>query len=909
MLSWNEIILRAKKFSKEWQNANYEKGETQSFYNDFFQVFGRKRRDVGIYERAVEKLNNKHGFIDLFWPSVLLVEQKSEGRDLEQAQKQAIDYYVSLKESEKPRYILLSDFQNFEFIDLETRVEKKFKLGDLSKHVKLFGFIAGRKQEFYRDQDPVNVRAAELISSLFHSLKESGFKEKDLEIFLTRIVYCLFAEDTGIFQPSIFFNYFLNRTNPDGSDTGAKLTELFQILNTPFDKRQKNIDEDLNEFPYINGDLFSEKMQIPSLSSVMRSKLLNCCDLDWAKVSPALFGSLFQTVVLPEDQRQDGAHYTSEKNILKSINPLFLDYLKNKLAKIKEDRSTQKNYRLKKFHEELSKIKIFDPACGCGNFLIVSYRELRRLEIEVMKELYDPKQQQLDVNILSLLTVNQFYGIEINYFAARIAKVALWLVDHQMNMELSDIFGINYARIPIYDPKNIVVENSLTYDWNKLIDKKDCSYIIGNPPFVGSKKMDKNQKQDLNNIFKGVKNSGELDYVSCWFVKSAEYITGTEIKVSFVSTNSISQGEQVAILWNEILKKKVKIFFAHKTFKWTIDEKKVMGMHVANVFVVIIGFSVKEISDKYLFDYEKVTSDPVRIEVKRINPYLIPAADFLIKKRNYQISNFPEMTFGSMPNDGGNLLFDEEKYLNLKKDNPTNNIFKFIKPFIGAKDHIKNKKKWCLWLKDVDQSEWVKNKLIVSIIEKVKSHRNKSTRQATKKLANVPWQFGEVRHKDEAFILMPRVTSSRREYIPIDIVDKGSIAGDTCCVIHSNNLEYFGFLNSSIHMTWVKNICGRLKDDFRYSIEVVYNNFPFIKPKEEDSKVLKGISNEILQARKESELSLEKLYDPLLMPKNLRNKHVALNKQVMKIYDLDSESDDTKIMLRLFNLIEKKDTK
>ena len=313
MLSWNEIILRAKKFSKEWQNANYEKGETQSFYNDFFQVFGRKRRDVGIYEKAVEKLNNKHGFIDLFWPSVLLVEQKSEGRDLEQAQKQAIDYYVSLKESEKPRYILLSDFQNFEFIDLETRVEKKFKLGDLSKHVKLFGFIAGRKQEFYRDQDPVNVRAAELISSLFHSLKESGFKEKDLEIFLTRIVYCLFAEDTGIFQPSIFFNYFLNRTNPDGSDTGAKLTELFQILNTPFDKRQKNIDEDLNEFPYINGDLFSEKMQIPSLSSVMRSKLLNCCDLDWAKVSPALFGSLFQTVVLPEDQRQDGAHYTSEK--------------------------------------------------------------------------------------------------------------------------------------------------------------------------------------------------------------------------------------------------------------------------------------------------------------------------------------------------------------------------------------------------------------------------------------------------------------------------------------------------------------------------------------------------------------------------------------------------------------------
>ena len=909
MLSWNEITLRAKKFSKDWENASYEKGETQSFYNDFFQVFGRKRRDVSVYERAVEKLNNKHGFIDLFWPSVLLVEQKSEGRDLDKAEKQAIDYYVSLKENEKPRYILLSDFQNFEFIDLETRLEKKFKLVELSKHVKLFGFIAGRKQEFYKDQDPVNVKAAELISSLYHSLKDSGFKNKNLEILLTRIVYCLFAEDTGIFQPSLFFNYFLNRTNSDGSDTGTKLTELFQVLNTPLDKRQKNIDEELNEFPYINGDLFSEKMAIPSLTSVMRNKLLNCCDLDWAKVSPALFGSLFQTVILPEDQRQDGAHYTSEKNILKSINPLFLDYLKNKLKKIKEDRSTQRNSRLKKFHEELSKIKILDPACGCGNFLIVSYRELRRLEIEVMKELHDPKQQQLDVNILSLLTVNQFYGIEINFFAARIAKVALWLVDHQMNMELSDIFGVNYARIPIYDPKNIIIEDSLSFDWEKLISKGDCSYIIGNPPFVGSKRMDKKQKKDLDNLFKSVKNSGELDYVSCWFIKSAIYIKDTEIKVSFVSTNSISQGEQVAILWSEILKKKIKIFFAHRTFKWTIDEKKVLGMHVANVFVVIIGFSIKDIKEKFLYDYEKVTSDPVKIEVDRINPYLIPAADFLIKKRSYQISNYPEMNFGSMPNDGGNLLFDEEKYQELKKNNPNNDIFKFIKPFIGAKDHIKNKKKWCLWLTNVDQNEWVKNKLIINILEKVKDHRAKSTRQATKKLADVPWLFGEVRHKEEPFILMPRVTSSRRDYIPIDMIEKGNVAGDTCCVIPTNKMEIFGYLNSSIHMTWVKNICGRLKDDFRYSIEVVYNNFPFIKPSTSDNEILKNLSNEIIQIRKENKLSLEKLYDPLLMPKDLRNKHDELNQQVLKIYNLSTDVDETKIMSKLFNLIEKNDSK
>ena len=368
----------------------------------------------------------------------------------------------------------------------------------------------------------------------------------------------------------------MNKTNPDGTDTGAKLTELFQTLNNPLESRQKNIDEDLNDFPYINGDLFSEEMKIPALNSVMRNKLLNCCDLDWAKVSPALFGSLFQTVIQPEDQRQEGAHYTSEKNILKSIKPLFLDYLKEKLIKIKEDRSTQKNSRLKNFHKELSKIKILDPACGCGNFLIVSYRELRRLEIEVLKELHGTKQQQLDVNILSLLTVDQFFGIEINYFATRIAKIAIWLVDHQMNMELSNLFGISYARIPIHAPKHIITKNSLTYDWKKLLPPNECSYIIGNPPFVGSRKMEKRQKTEVLQLFKDVKNRGELDYVTCWFLKSTNYILNTDIKVSFVSTNSISQGEQVGILWDEILKKKVEIFFAHKTFKWTIDERKVI---------------------------------------------------------------------------------------------------------------------------------------------------------------------------------------------------------------------------------------------------------------------------------------------------------------------------------------------
>lgn len=906
ILSWNEISLRAKKFSKSWENAKYEKGETQSFYNDFFEVFGRNRRDVAIYEKHVQKLNNKNGWIDLFWPKTLLVEQKSEGRNLKKAEEQAIDYYINIKDSEKPRYILLSDFQNFSFIDLETREEKEFKLIDLHNNIRLFGFIAGRKQQTYKDQDPVNVKAAEVISKLYHALRDSNFPEKDLEILLTRIVYCLFAEDTGIFQTDLFFNYLNNRTNVDGSDTGSKLKEIFQILNTPIDKRQKNIDEELNEFPYINGDLFAEEMNIPAFDNNMRIKLLLCADLDWAKVSPALFGSLFQTVILPEEQRQEGAHYTSEKNILKTLKPLFLDYLEEKFIKIKEDRSTQKNSRLKRFHEDLSKIKILDPACGCGNFLIVAYRELRRLEIKVMKELYDPKQPSLDVNILSIITVNQFYGIELNYFATRIAKIALWLVDHQMNMELSDLFGVHYVRIPIHDIKTILVKNSLDFDWNNLVKANECSYVIGNPPFVGSRLMKDEQKESLKKIFENTKNSGELDYVCCWFYKASNYIKNSQTKVAFVATNSISQGEQVGILWELILKNKGKIFFAHKTFKWTIDEKKVLGMDVANVLVVIIGFSNEEVKNKELFIYEDIRKDPIQIKVKNINPYLIEAPDIIVKKRSKQITSCPPMVFGSMPNEGGNLLLSDDEFNELKSKNSEANFIKFIKPFIGAKEFIKGEKRWCIWLKDIDQSLWASDKFVRERVEKVKKLRSESKRPATKKLSNTPWLFGEIRHPNDNYILIPANTSSKREYIPIGFFDKNSVAGNSCLIIPGKELSIFSILNSSLHMTWVKNICGRLKDDFRYSIEIVYNNFPFIRLDTTQKNSLIKLGEGLLDLRNKVNLPLKTIYDPLTMPIEIRKLHNELNEYVNGLYSLGKNANESEIMSKLFNLISEK---
>jgi hypothetical protein len=908
ILSWNEIATRAKRFSNTWKDAGYERGETQSFYNDFFDVFGRRRRDVAVYERAVSRLNNNKGFIDLFWKGTLLVEQKSEGRNLDKALVQAEDYFLNLDENDRPRYILVSDFQNFEFLDLEKNQLIKFKLKDFHKNIKLFDFIAGRKQETYTDQDPVNIKAAQIIGKLFESIKSSGFNEKDLEIFLTRIVYCLFAEDTGIFQPNIFRRYLEEKTNIDGSDVGSKLTELFQIMDTKIENRQSNLDEDLHIFPYINGDLFSEDMTIPSLTSEMRKKIINCCSLDWSKVSPALFGSLFQTVLDINEQRDEGAHYTSEKNILKTIKPLFLDYLYAKLQKLKDDRSTQKISRLKAFHEEISKLNFLDPACGCGNFLIVAYRELRVLEIEVFKEIYPSNQLQLDVNILSSVTVDQFYGVELNHFAVRIAKIAMWLVDHQMNQALSDLYGISYTRIPIHDSGKIIRENALTYDWKLLIDPKDCNYILGNPPFVGPRFMTSEQKDNLLNLFSGVKGNGDLDFVSCWFLKASNFIDKSNTRVAFVSTNSITQGEQVGILWNELINnKKIDIFFAHRTFKWTIDEKRVSGMHIANVLVVIIGFNKNDkVKLKKIFDYKTISDDPEEIIVEKINPYLLPADNNFISKLTKQIDNYPEMKFGNMPVDGQNLLIDNDEYQELSNNQNSAKLLEFVKPFVGAREFISGKKKWCLWLKDVPPNEWSASNEIVRRVENVKTLRSNSKRMATKRLANQPYLFGEIRQPSSDFILIPRVSSSKREYIPIGFFNKDSIAGDSCILIPNGNLELFSILNSSVHMTWVKYICGRLKDDYRYSIEIVYNNFPFAEIEEIDQNKLSELSKSILEYRKNSGQTLKTLYDPILMPIELRRLHEKINKLVYKIYELPSDTTDAEIMSKLFELRNKK---
>jgi hypothetical protein len=906
-LSWNEISARAGRFAHEWKDAHYEKGQTHTFYNEFFEVFGRKRRDVAIYEEKVKKLNNAQGFIDLFWPGQLLVEQKSLGRSLVKAREQATDYYLNLKESELPRYILLSDFQTFELLDLDTGKETPFLLSELPEYIRNFGFIAGYHLEQYKDQPEVNIEAATLMGNLHERMEESGYTGVDLERLLVRLMFCLFADDTGIFAPDNFLNFIENKTSVDGRDLGSNLVHLFEVLDTSPEKRQKTLDKDLNDFPYVNGKLFSGLIRTPSFDAPMRQALLQCCYFKWNKVSPALFGSLFQMVMLPLEQREGGAHYTSERNILKTIHPLFLDDLLDEFKGISESKSTQRNSQLKKFHTKLSDLTFFDPACGCGNFLILAYRELRLLELDVLEALYPKRQLELDIRTLSKVDVDQFYGIEIEEFPVHIAEAAMWLTDHQMNMKLSQSFGQAHDRLPLKKSANIVHDNALKLDWKTVIAPSKLSYMLGNPPFIGKHLMTDQQTTELNEVFHGVK-AGVLDYVTAWYWKAAQYIQGSSVKVAFVSTNSITQGEQVAVLWQPLLSRfGVHIRFAHRTFKWTIDEKKAKGMNIAAVYCVIIGFSQIKPSKLVLFDYEKPTSEPHRIEAKNINPYLVDAASVIIGKRRKPICNVPEMIFGSKPVDNGNYLFtDTEKNDFLLKEPQAK---PFIRPLLSGQEFINGQNRWCLWLKDADPSLIKKCPLVLERVENVKKFRLDSKKIPTRKAANIATLFTEIRQSDTPFILVPLSTSETRKYIPLGFFETAHIVLNTCSYISNATLYHFGVLTSLMHMDWMRSVCGRIKSDYRYSNTIVYNNFPW--PDNVSSKQLKQIEEKaqaVLDARNQfANASLADLYDPRIMPEPLLKAHQALDKVVDKAYRAEVFVNERQRMEYLFDLYHKLD--
>ena len=605
-LSWNEVRVRAAKFAEEWRDAAYEKGETQSFYNDFFEIFGVKRRSVARYEEHVKKLDNQYGYIDLFWPGVVIVEQKSAGRRLDRAYDQAGEYFDALSERDRPRYILVSDFQNFELHDRDERESVTFQLKNLPEYVENFGFILGVQRRTFRDQDPANTEAAELVGRLHDALDNAGFRGHNLERFLVRIVFCLFADDTGIFEPrDIFLDFIDTRTSDDGADLGSLLSQLFQVLDTLESDRLTTLDEDLARFPYINGDLFKGPLRIPSFNANMRTALLEACRFDWSNISPAIFGALFQSVMEPIERRAQGAHYTTEKNILKVIEPLFMDDLRAEFAHLKSRRDRGRKNELRRFQIKLAQMRFLDPACGCGNFLIIAYRELRMLEIDVLKELHPGRQMDALADTLSLIDVDQFYGIEIGEFPARIAETALWMMDHIMNNRLSLEFGQTFLRIPLQTSPHIVVGNALDLDWQEILPAENCTYIFGNPPFVGHQWRTDEQKEDMARIWGKHGQVNRLDYVACWFNKSRHYVTRNQlIEISFVATNSITQGEQCGVFWPVIFAGGLTIRFAHRTFQWNSEARGTAAVHC-----VIIGLTYATGGKRLIYDYDHVRGD------------------------------------------------------------------------------------------------------------------------------------------------------------------------------------------------------------------------------------------------------------------------------------------------------------
>jgi hypothetical protein len=895
-LSWNEIKDRALRFSKEWENTTNEEADAKPFLDAFFDVFGITRKKTGTFEHRVKKLSDADGYIDLLWKGTILVEMKSRGKNLDKAFQQAIDYTYGLKQNELPKYVLVCDFHYFRLYDTEEQKTLEFTLDELVLNVQSFGYLLGYQKKVYKEQDPANIKAAELMGKLHDRLEEIGYEGHPLEVYLVRILFCLFAEDTTIFDKQQFQDFIENRTSEDGSDLASKIQELFQVLNTPKEKRFKNLDEQLNDFPYVNGKLFEEVLPSASFDTKMRLALLDCCYIDWSKISPAIFGSMFQSVMNPKERRNLGAHYTSETNILKLIKPLFLDELWTDFESIKGNKN-----KLPEFHKKISELKFLDPACGCGNFLVITYRELRLLELEVLRATYKSGQGVLDIREIMWLDVDMMCGIEYEEFPARIAEVAMWLIDHQMNMMISNEFGQYFARLPLKKSAKIIHGNALRIEWEEVVSKKELSYIIGNPPFIGKNFQSEEQKRDLALVYDNAKGIGNIDYVTAWYVKASKFIQLTKIKVAFVSTNSITQGEQVGLLWPILFSKyKIKIHFAHRTFKWSNEAKGNAGVHV-----VIIGFANFDINEKKLFEYEKYEGEAHELKVKNINAYLVEARDITLIGRTNPICNVGSMINGSKVVDGGNLLFTEDEKNEFIKQEP--NAKKYIKEFIGSDEYINNFKRYCLWLKDIQPSELRELKLVKERVEKVKIFRLQSTKEATRKTANTPTLFAELRQPQSDYLLIPRVSSENRTYVPIGYLKPTTIISDRATALPNASLFTFGIITSIMHMSWMRFTCGRLESRFNYSNSIVFNNYPWPEnPTEKQIKAIEEKAQTVLDVRAIfTTSSLSDLYDPLTMPPALVKAHNELDKAVDAAYSKQTFSSEAKRMEFLFELYEK----
>ena len=910
-LSWPEIRANAAHFAEEWRGKGYEKGQTHSFYDEFFRIFGVPRKDVAVYEQRVRSLDpgRTGGFIDLFWPGTLIVEQKSIGRDLDRAMAQALDYYGWLPENQRPRHMMVCDFQRFELLDLETRQQWRFPLTDLKRHVEAFGFILGVQPRLFRNQSPVNRKASELMGRLHNALAADGYTGHDLERLLVRLLFILFADDTGIFERKDQFLSFLERrTSPDGRDLGRWLGELFQTLDTPLDRRQQSLDADLADFPYINGELFRERIAMPAFDGAMRTMLLDASLFNWGDVSPAIFGSLFESVIDTVTRRRQGAHYTPEQAILKVIEPLFLDELRAEFERAKALRSGR-DRALRALHERMGAMRFLDPACGAGNFLVVAYRELRELERELLKELLTVDgrvELVMDVALLSRLDVDRFHGIEVDEFPAMIAQVALWMTDHIANTRLAEDFGQHYARIPLVKAPGIHHADALEVDWNAILPASECNYVFGNPPFVGAKFQTERQRAQIRRIAALPGSGGTLDYVAAWFITAARYVAGGEGaqgRIAFVSTNSIVQGEQVAQLWPILFREGMEIAFAHRPFVWP-------GR--AAVHCVIVGLCQRDRqpAQKRLFSYADPRGEPIESRHGAISAYLFDpgSADrhLVVREEGRPINGAPRLITGTQPIDGNLYKFDDETRTDFLTQEPRAQTI--IHPYVGAEEFINGGSRWILAPALASPTQLRAMPHVLQKIRAVREWREKSPRRTTQRAAEAPERFGISVIPERPFLAVPQVSSERRDYVPIGWLEPPAIPSEKLRLLIDATHWHFAILTSRMHMAWMRQITGRMKSDYMYSVGVVYNTFPWPEAADAQHRQIEQLAQAVLDARalpRNAGATLADLYDPDTMPAELRRAHRDLDLAVDRLYRRAPFGSDRERVEHLFTLYQR----
>ncbi len=897
-------------FASKWENRGYEKGESQLFWTELLtEIFGVDSPSTFITFEQQARLDHT-SFIDAMIPGThVMIEQKSLGKDLRQAIKQsdgtlltpfqqAQRYSAVLPYSERPRWIVTCNFAEFDVYDMENPKGEpsRILLKDLEREYYRLQFLVDVKSELLMKEMEVSMKAGEIVGKLYDALI-SQYDADDpeslryLNILCVRLVFCLYAEDAGVFGRHNQFHDYLAQF--DTSFMQMALAQLFDTLNTPSDKRSKYLNPTLAAFPYTNGGLFAEVIDMPQFTDELRNTLLQhaSLDFDWSEISPTIFGGVFESTLNPETRRSGGMHYTSIENIHKVIDPLFYSALQADFARCMEETNVKKRLRaLHELQDRMAALRFFDPACGSGNFLTETYLSLRRLENEIIKRIYSVETFDAFDNPIKV-NIHQFYGIEINDFAVTVATTALWISEAQMMAETEKIIHHDIDFLPLKSYANIHEGNSLRIDWESVCPKEKLDYIIGNPPFVGARLMSESQKADMIAVFgEKWKNVGNIDYVGAWYKRAADYMRGTQVEAALVSTNSISQGEQVANLWQPLFADGIRINFAHRTFRW--DSEASLKAHV---HVVVVGFSYVEHKAKYLFENGQAK------EVSHINTYLIEAPDTFIYSRSKSLCDVPKIGIGNKPIDGGNYLFEkEEMEAFIQKEPKATDLFH---PWYGSVEFIHQKPRYCLWLGDCSPKEIKEMPLCYERVENVRKVRLASSSAGTRKLADTPTRFHVENMPDGDSIIVPKVSSEKRKYVPMGFISKGTFASDLVFLIPNATLYHFGILESNVHMAWMRAVCGRLKSDYRYSKDIVYNNFPWPDPSSDLRAKIEQAAQAILDARAlYPDSSLADLYDPTLMPKELLQAHRQNDRLVMQAYGFSPKMTESECVAALFRL-------